>query len=251
MAVNCLPSFPNFFINLLCFSFLSCGILRPADPQFRRIPLQNEEYSGFISRDYFQVVVKVPSSAKPLPIQIAREDCKNRAIQERNRITVALLINEIKQMENDRLRGINQIQNQYPTPGSAGDTSNQGGLDPSGSNKPIAHPLFPFRQEPRPIPGGAPTTNPSSASTVSVTQTPSPNTPESPIQRQKRKEDLLFQKDLSYLQGDFAWFLDSLKLYKEDYSRSHECIFIFRLAENDLYGKLERTKISIRWEDYE
>jgi len=223
---------------------LSCQWVKPADPKFQKKPLANESYSGFISRDFFQLVVEVPIKLDPIPLKKLREDCKQRSVPIRNRMTIPILIQEVKDSENDRLRGINRIRYSYPRQGSASDPASQGGIDPSGSSTPIATPLFPTPLVRRPSPERS---SPPNLGT-GESQFENPETEEG---REFSYGNLLFDRNLSYLQGEFAWFLDSYRLYKEDYSQPGKCVFIYRVAGKGLYDRVEETNLSIPWKDYE
>ena len=78
-------------IRIFCFLLiinLNCTI---SDPNYINKPLQNLTYTGFISRDFFQVVVEIPIDSKELPILKEREKCNQKAISERDRLTVPIL----------------------------------------------------------------------------------------------------------------------------------------------------------------
>lgn len=64
---------------------------KPADPNFRLKPLQNLEYTGFIARNFFQVVVEVPITKEELSILEEREVCKKEAIFKRDKIVIPIL----------------------------------------------------------------------------------------------------------------------------------------------------------------
>jgi hypothetical protein len=247
---------------------IQCYWIRPADPNFRVKPLANEEFTGFISRDFFQLVVKVDASAKEAPMIDKRQDCKRRSISLRNKATIPLLVKEVKDAENDRFRGINRIRYSYPRLGSAGDTAGSGGFDPSGANTPIATPLFPPAQQPSPL---APGTAGAAGQTPNQMQGQQGQTNQQNRQNRQGADgkteendgsqslfeikpkhgNLLFNKEMEYLQGEFSWFLDSYTLYKEDYSDPKECVFIYRVAKKGLYERIEKTNLSVKWEDYE
>lgn len=207
--------FPILIIYLVFF-LVNCSFVRPADPRFRTKAIMNEEYTGFISRDFFQVVVTVDASVQEIPIQEKRKDCMRRSVPARNKITIPILLKESKDSENDRFRGINQIQ--YAYPGAEASSQSQSSTSPSLDTTPrgpIATPLSPPTKLDEPSYG-----------------------------------DELFDKKLTYLQGEYSWFLNSFILYKEDYTNPKECIFIYRVAKKGLHERVENTEISIDWKEY-
>lgn len=233
---------------------LHCSWIQIADPNFRKKPLEMEDYSGFIARDFFQIVVKVDATARDIPIRDRREDCKRRSIPLRNRMTIPLLLQESKDNENDRLRGINRIQKSYPSPDSATNTGGSA-FDPSGSSLPIITPLFPSSKMPKKSASTSPNAGPNSSNSQSQNSSQKDKDEDentfSLFGERETHGDLLFDPKMVYLQGEFAWFLDSYKLYKEDYTNPKKCVFVYRIAKKGLYEKLENTKVSIDWEDYE
>ena len=66
-----------FYFILLCFYFC-----KPADPNYRTKPLQNTEYTGFISREFFQAVVEVPLTKEELTILEERKSLSQRSHEE-------------------------------------------------------------------------------------------------------------------------------------------------------------------------
>lgn len=49
--------------------------------------------------------------------------------------------------------------------------------------------------------------------------------------------------------GEFAWFLDTMFIYKEDYSNPEKCSFVFRNIQDKLYERVEKTKLTFIGED--
>ncbi|NUM42937.1 MAG: hypothetical protein HUU45_15070, partial [Leptospiraceae bacterium] len=41
--------------------------------------------------------------------------------------------------------------------------------------------------------------------------------------------------------GEFYPFLESMFLYREDYSKPEKCTFVYRIIEDGLYEKIEKT----------
>jgi hypothetical protein len=78
----------KYFLFILIYSIIIC---RPADPNFRIKPLRNQEYTGFISREFFQVVVEVPVTKQELTILEERDYCKKEATLKRDKTVLKLL----------------------------------------------------------------------------------------------------------------------------------------------------------------
>jgi hypothetical protein len=73
---------------LFLFLFIFC---KPADPNYRLKPLLNTEYTGFISRSFFQVIVEVPVTREEVSILEEREICKKESFLRRDKIIIPLL----------------------------------------------------------------------------------------------------------------------------------------------------------------
>ena len=65
----------------------------------------------------------------------------------------------------------------------------------------------------------------------------------------KKKKETTNAKNPLLNRGEFSWFLDSMFLYKEDYSDPEKCSFVFRNIQDKLYEKVEKTKLTIVGED--
>ncbi|MCZ8238547.1 MAG: hypothetical protein O9310_08935 [Leptospiraceae bacterium] len=225
------------------FFILHCSFIKPSDPNFRAKAFYNEQYSGFISDDFFQIRVVTNLTVKEIPVLEKRKDCKRRSYAIRNELTVPILINELKEIENDRFKGINRIRKSYsPVVKSANNQSTNFNALTLPPEAPVPYPLVPLSeaQKNRPqqnTPGIANTQN-------------NPNLPSNSANNNGNeiKSENLFKPKMEYLQAEFSWLLDSLILYKEDYSEKEKCIFIYRAAKKGLYEKLEQTKLSVDWE---
>ncbi len=68
--------------------FYNCTV---SDPNYLKKTLSNVSHTGFISRDFFQVVVEIPILTNELTILKEREWCTQKALQERDRVTIPLL----------------------------------------------------------------------------------------------------------------------------------------------------------------
>ncbi|MDX1960811.1 MAG: hypothetical protein SFU98_19720 [Leptospiraceae bacterium] len=100
----------NFFWILILLQCLGCY---PADPEFKRKPLRNREYSGFISRSFFQVVVEVPIKNFNSTIEKEREACKEKSQSLRDKKTLTELIKISIQNSENLQREKLQIEDQY------------------------------------------------------------------------------------------------------------------------------------------
>lgn len=208
---------------LLAVSGIASGAcLKPADPRFREKAIRNEKFSGFIARDFFQVIVTVDPTTAEIPIREKRKECLRRSVPLRNQLTIPLLLKETKDGENDRFRGINNIYKSY-----TGVSQNQATPSPMSA-------LMGAQAEP---------TGPV-ASAVS-------RTPRNLPKGSYNSSAYIHNKKLDFLQGEYAWFLDSFQLYKEDYSDPDSCVFIYRVAKKGLLEKVEETNLSINWKEFE
>jgi hypothetical protein len=78
-------------MKLVFFLFLLFSFCKPADPNYRSKPLQNTDYTGFISRNFFQAVVEVPLTKEELTILEERKSCQREALKKRDGIVLLLL----------------------------------------------------------------------------------------------------------------------------------------------------------------
>lgn len=81
---------------LLLLVNLYCSI---SDPKYREKILLNTEYTGFITRDFYQVIIEINVSNADTSITRDREDCQKKSLRERDRIVVNQLRN--LSIEND------------------------------------------------------------------------------------------------------------------------------------------------------
>lgn len=223
-------------INIVnIFFIISCSFIKPSDPNFRAKAFYNEQHSGFIAKDFFQVRVVTHLTVKEIPLLEKRNDCKRRSYALRNELAVPLLITELKEMDSDRLKGINRIRKMYAPKDQQ--TNNQ--LSSTSSFPPstsVPNPLVPLSQAQQ---------NRSQQDIPSITN--AQNLPTEDMEYETKSE-ALFKPRMEYLQSEFAWLLDEMVLFKEDYSEKEKCIFIYRAAKKGLYDKLERTNLSVDWE---
>jgi len=147
-------------------NLINCKI---SDPNYSKKLLLNTTYTGFISRDFFQVVVNVPILLEEKTITKERQTCLEKSIYERDKLTIPIL----------RSIATNNIKNKEEYPGikiNIGDSKNKSELS----------------------------------------------------------------------RGEFAWFLDSMFLFKEDYSSRKSCTFVFRIIQDKLYEKVENVRLVIQ-----
>ncbi|HMV46070.1 MAG TPA: hypothetical protein PKD50_26350, partial [Leptospiraceae bacterium] len=179
---------------------------KPADPNYRTKPLLNTEYTGFISRNFFQAVVEVPITKEELTILEERKSCLKDAIRKRDTIVLPLLKKiAMEDKWNDKERSLEKDR-----------------LSDSEKYKEKSEELK--RNE-----------NAKSSEEASIFD--------------KKKTDPVQSKNPLMNRGEFSWFLDSMFLYKEDYSNPEKCSFVFRNIQDKLYEKVEKTKLSIIGED--
>ncbi|AOP34856.1 hypothetical protein A0128_13975 [Leptospira tipperaryensis] len=216
----------HLFLGIAILFFFSCV---PADPEYRQKVLENVKDTGFISREFFQILVKVPLPSKDAGILELRNQCRKIAETKRDEMAVSILITEIR--ESDRLFGPLQqdlATNTNPAlPSQITNTtsvsSTPGGVAVSGTSSNTA--------TTQSNPYGPPNTSSTSA-------IPDPKAAE----REKEKAKLLNQDVLLY-RGAFAWFLNSMFLFREDYSDPANCTFIYRNIQKDLYANVIRKGI--------
>ncbi len=174
---------------------------KPADPNYRLKPLLNTEYTGFISRSFFQVIVEVPVTREEVSILEEREICKKDSFARRDKMIIPILKSIAMESKfNEKLR----LREKYF---EAKDQNQDTDID---SFKIIR--------------------------------------PE--LSSKKKILQKVSDPKKSYLnKGEFAWFLDTMFLYSEDYKSKDKCIFIFRKIEADLFAKVSETKLGNIGED--
>ncbi|KAA1290054.1 hypothetical protein E4413_14590 [Leptospira interrogans] len=219
------------------FLFLSISVLTfhsvcvPADPEYRHKVLENIKDTGFISREFFQILVKVPLPTKDMGIKELRNQCRKIAETKRDEMAVSILLKEIRGNElifsgplpPDLTSSLPPALPGQITTTTAASSAVPGSIAVSGST------------------GANPTTNPNQSTnqtttaTNTATSTPDPKAAE----KNKEKEKQLAQDVLVY-RGAFAWFLNSMFLFREDYTDATNCTFIYRNIQKDLYANVIR-----------
>lgn len=216
------------------FLFLSISILTfhsvcvPADPEYRQKVLENIKDTGFISREFFQILVKVPLPAKDMGIKELRNQCRKIAETKRDEMAVSILLKEIRGNElifsgplpPDLTSSLPPSLPGQITTTTAASSAVPGSIAVSGNAV-----------------GTNPTTNPNqtASTTNTTTSIPDPKAAE----KNKEKEKQLNQDILVY-RGAFAWFLNTMFLFREDYTDSANCTFIYRNIQKDLYANVIR-----------
>ncbi|WCL50829.1 hypothetical protein [Leptospira sp. GIMC2001] len=232
-------------VNL--FFIINCSFIKPADPNFRIKPLGNEEHNGFISRDFFQIVVDVDKTKKEIPIQQKREDCKRRSVLIRNEKTIPILFNVYKTENDTRWKGINSLGNDgksFSKLAPSGQTSNLPQAPGQQSNQQNSNQTNQTNNNQATGTTGN-TSNTNNSNNANNSGIQGQNSGQN-RQAQELSEEEFSERTLLALRGEFAWFIDSYMLYKEDYTPKEKCKFIYRVAKKGLYEKIEKSKIFIK-----
>ncbi|PJZ37679.1 hypothetical protein CH354_10610 [Leptospira levettii] len=215
---------------LILSLFCSCRLFTIADPNYVERALQNESDEGFISREFFQIKVEIPVTYREIAGKERREECKKRAFIERESLSLPFLL---------------KIQRQQHRFGEGLDTSSK-----SLEGKDRQTRLVTNAPQMTTATGTIATTSTTHTvvpqSQQSVGTTSNTNTTPNPTQnldgvrgipQTQKKND---RENLH----NFAWFFDSLHLYKEDYSDPTKCAFLFRNIQPKLMERVEKTPIS-------
>ncbi len=194
------------------------GNCEPADPEFRRKAWDNVSESGFISNEYFQVVVTVPVPNQERPILELREECKARAIRKRDELSITLLLAQIAE-ERKTFIGV--------------------GVNPTVPNyEPMPGPPVSIRTQSTAAPGGGSI----ATQTVQAAQAQPVESP--PQQKVEKKKTEIVNADYLAYRASFSWLLDRLFLYREDYSDQKRCTLIYRIVEADLLKRILESPIT-------
>lgn len=191
---------PGFLKSRLVFTLAAGFILllifncRPADPNYEVKPLRNTEYTGFISRDFFQVVVDVPVTRDDITIYEEREQCKKEALLKRDKLVLPILkgIARNNTINKDRRKKEEEEEKE---------------------------------------------TEPPNLKMKKITETDYSNEPD-------RQSKVANRKSTSLIKGEFSWFLDSLILFKEDYSKPDKCVFVYRTIQEGLFARVENVNMN-------
>lgn len=210
-------------MTFLLFTLSFLYFCKPADPNFRTKPLQNTEYTGFIARNFFQAVVEVPVTKEELPILEERKSCLLEAMRKRDKMVIPIL-KEIA-MENKW----NEIERKF-------EIQNLNETEKEKRQKKESKNIIPDQG-----PGVGTSSGTGNPTYNTTTQTPAIQ-PKKEIELENKKNPLLNR-------GEFAWFINSMFIYKEDYSNPEKCSFVFRNIQDNLFEKVENTKLSFIGED--
>ena len=196
-------------MKLVFFLFLLFSFCKPADPNYRSKPLQNTDYTGFISRNFFQAVVEVPLTKEELTILEERKSCQREALKKRDGMVLPLL--KKIAMEDDWNRKERNLEKERTSDTEKAEQE---------------------KDEFKKSLGEAKSTSADDASIFD-----------------KKISSLSKAKNPLINRGEFAWFLDSMFIYKEDYSDPEKCSFVFRNIQDKLYERVEKTKLTYIGED--
>ncbi|EMJ86297.1 hypothetical protein [Leptospira meyeri] len=197
---------------LILSLFCSCRLFTIADPSYVERALQNESDEGFISREFFQIKVEIPVTYKEVSGVARRNDCKQRAFVERERLALPYLI---------------QIQRQKHQFGESIDEYSKSLEGKDRQARLIAN----APQTTTAIGVVSPTTTTTSPQPSSQQGQTATNT------TQTQKENTIENTH------SFSWFFDGLVLYKEDYSDRTKCAFLFRNIQPKLMERVEKTPL--------
>lgn len=217
---------------LILSLFCSCRLFTIADPSYVERALQNETDEGFISREFFQIKVEIPVTYKEISGVARREDCKRRALVERELLSLPFLLkiqrqkhkfgegfNEYSQSLEGKDRSARLIANAPQSPTTVGT-----GIQATGTQNTSS--------------SGQTTQQAQTTTNSAQLQGPGQNLGNVMGNPQGKPENT------SENLHNFAWFFDGLTLYKEDYSDRTKCAFLFRNIQPKLMERVEKTPIS-------
>ncbi|PKA03720.1 hypothetical protein [Leptospira ellisii] len=227
---------------ILTATFFLCGFCVPADPEYRQKVLENVKDTGFISREFFQILVKVPLPSKDAGILELRNQCRKIAETKRDEIAVSILLTTIR--ESDFLFApLRANPGTYTGPtlppqiaSAAAMTSAPGGMALSTGT--VSNTATATTQTATANNASA---NPSSAG--SGTNANLGNLDVQAAAKSKEKAAKQLSQDALVYRGAFSWFLNSMFLFREDYSDPANCTFIYRNIQKDLYANVIRKGI--------
>ncbi|TGM77248.1 hypothetical protein EHR04_17490 [Leptospira levettii] len=224
---------------LILSLFCSCRLFTIADPNYVERALQNESDEGFISREFFQIKVEIPVTYREIAGKERREECKKRAFIERESLSLPFLL---------------KIQRQKHQWGDGLDSYSKSLEGKDRQTRLITNaPQFPMTTGTGTTPTQTTTTTQTTNSTQANSQNVDPN-----LQSSSQNTTPNPNQNLDGVRGipqtqkkndrenlhNFAWFFDSLYLYKEDYSDPTKCAFLFRNIQPNLMERVEKTPTS-------
>lgn len=197
----------------------SCKV---SDERSLKMPLENLTETGFISPEFFQTVVSVPHSRKELSIKDLRTDCKKRSVRLRDQLTLQILVRtRAERFEQESTRGFGYAYSA---------TRLNDGTQPVGTSIPNTSSSVAIAPSVGDITYGDP-------GDIWESNLLNRNTSNYTSHLDS------FENDPRLNKGAFSWFLDSMSLFSEDYSKKSECIFVYRLIQKNLRNKVELTKL--------
>jgi len=219
-------------VSKLLISFALGGCLVPSDRVFRERALQNETESGFISQEFFQVLVDVPLLEEEQPGRLRREDCRKRALKERETLAMPFLV-EAAQNKHRFFPGIEEFLRT-----TVGGERGARGVTPQSAVSLNPNP-------PRALEGQNPAnqgqgTNPLGALNANPNAVQPTQAEEDPQEKARQKN--LAERNRLYTAA-FGWFFQDLHFYKEDFTKKGRCVFVFRNIQKNLYKKVESVAL--------
>lgn len=110
------PLWKFFSAGFVVSAVLASLICRPADPDYVGKVMKNQTYSGFISRDFFQVVVEVPYPSDDMTILEEREFCKEQSVAYRDDKAVPLLVDVAMENPKNKKRAVERFRSDTDSP---------------------------------------------------------------------------------------------------------------------------------------
>ncbi|MCW7464165.1 hypothetical protein ND860_04460 [Leptospira levettii] len=215
---------------LILSLFCSCRLFTIADPNYVERALQNESDEGFISREFFQIKVEIPVTYREIAGKERREECKKRAFIERESLSLPFLL-KIQRQQHRFGEGLDSYSK------SLEGKDRQTRLVTNAPQMTTATGTIATTSTTQTV---VPQSQQSVGTTSNTNTTPNPTQNLDGVrgipQTQKKND----RENLH----NFAWFFDSLHLYKEDYSDPTKCAFLFRNIQPKLMERVEKTPIS-------
>ncbi|TGL11314.1 hypothetical protein [Leptospira levettii] len=215
---------------LILSLFCSCRLFTIADPNYVERALQNESDEGFISREFFQIKVEIPVTYREIAGRERREECKKRAFIERESLSLPFLL-KIQRQQHRFGEGLDSYSK------SLEGKDRQTRLVTNAPQMTTATGTIATTSTTQTV---VPQSQQSVGTTSNTNTTPNPTQNLDGVrgipQTQKKND----RENLH----NFAWFFDSLHLYKEDYSDPTKCAFLFRNIQPKLMERVEKTPIS-------
>ncbi|TGL16672.1 hypothetical protein [Leptospira meyeri] len=217
---------------LILTLFCSCRLFTIADPSYVERALQNESDEGFISREFFQIKVEIPVTYKEVSGVARRNDCKQRAFVERERLALPYLIQIQRQKHrfgegfDEYSKSLEGKERQARLIANAPQITSATGTVATTQVTPTSSTTNSQTTQGQITTNSLQTTTPNGQSLGGVNGIP-----------QTQKENTIENTH------SFSWFFDGLVLYKEDYSDRTKCAFLFRNIQPKLMERVEKTPL--------